>query len=153
MLNVGPRPLSRGSHDHQHVKPIPCPLSCHDKRQRLQINNELPDTSTVTLNADLNQGTPVSGPKIPLADFIFTVLPAVAAGSYAATASLSGVYQLKPFADAANILIATPTNYGFEGDAATGVPLRVAAPEDSGIVVGGRDSPLFDTAAYEGTNS
>lgn len=74
----------------------------------------------------------------------------MAAGAYPNAASLSGVYQLKPFADAANILIAAPTHYGYEGTVAGGVPLRVALPEDSGIVVGARDSPVFDTASYEG---
>lgn len=125
--------------------------NCAQTTDRVQINNELPDTTAVTLNADLNQPTPVSGNKIPLVNFVFTVRAAVAAGVYPAVASLSGVYQLKPFADAANILIAAPTHYGYEGTVAGGVPLRVALPEDSGVVVGARDSPVFDTASYEGT--
>eukprot|EP00892_Ulva_mutabilis_P000130 jgi/Ulvmu1/10117/UM006_0068.1 len=115
-----------------------------------KINNELPDTRTVTINADLNQATPVSGAKVPLVDVIFTLRATVTAGTYTAAAALSGVYQLKPFADAANILIAAPSHYGFEGNAAGGVPLRVVLPEDSGIIAGGWDSPLFDSASYEG---
>jgi len=116
----------------------------------MQINNELPDSSTVTINADLNQATPVSGTKVPLVNVIFTVGPTVAAGTYTDAASLSGVYQLKPYADASNILIAAPSHYGFQGNSDSGVPVRVIQPEDSGIITGGQDSPLFDAASYAG---
>lgn len=116
----------------------------------MQINSELPDSQVVTLNADLNQSAPLAGTKVPLVDLLFTVSSSLAAGTYQDAASLSPLYQLKPFADASNILIDAPMHYGFGGDLATGVPLRVAEPEVLGLVATTVNSPLFDTAAFQG---
>lgn len=116
----------------------------------MQINNELPDNGVVTLNADLNQPEPVSGTKVPLVDILFTVNSTLPVGTYVKAASLSPLYQLKPFADASNILIDSPMHYGFNGDVATGVPLRVAVPQVIGLLTTTVNSPLFDTASLQG---
>jgi hypothetical protein len=118
----------------------------------LQINSELPDSQVVTLNADLNQPSPPSGDKMPLADLLFTVNSSLPAGTYPDAASLSPLYQLKPFADASNILIDSPMHYSFSGNVATGVPLRVAAPEVVGLLATTSESPLFDTASFQGSS-
>lgn len=117
----------------------------------MQINSELPDSDVVTLNADLNQATPMSGEKVPLVDLLFNVNSSLTAGTYTDAASLSPLYQLKPFADASNILIDSPIHYGFNGDVASGIPLRVNEPEVVGLVATTANSPLFDTASFQGT--
>lgn len=118
----------------------------------MQINSELPDTAVVTLNADLSQATPVSGAKVPLVDMLFTVNASLSAGTHQHVASLSPLYQLKPFADASNILIDSPMHFGFSGDVATGIPLRVAEPRVMGLVATSVESPLFDKAGFQGAH-
>lgn len=125
-------------------------LFFHRLGSSVQINSELPDSAVVTLNADLNQLAPVAGAKVPLADLLFTVNSNISVGTYANAASLSPLYQLKPFADASNILIDSPLHFGFAGDVAAGVPLRVAEPQVMGLVATTAESPLFDSAGFQG---
>jgi hypothetical protein len=117
----------------------------------LQINNELLDGSVITLNADLNQAEPVSGPKIPLADIVLTVRKTASAGTYSAAGKLSGLYQLKPYADAANILVDAPSHSDFQGTSSDSVALVVKDPQVSGVLLSLAQSPLFDLASFQGT--
>ena len=139
---------------------LPCvkrtvPVWVHTSLRQLfmQKSGVSSSSSAITVTGTLaGDSQPQSGAKVPLASITLTVKASASSGEHADAIQLQSS-SLTPVSDTAAILQAPPQHIDFAGSSASGITVQIMSQRLQGILVGVRQSPVFDFAPWAGTRS